>query len=358
MHTKRTSLGSLGLFLGVLLVMLCAACGGGGKESPPANNAASEPTPQIQLDAIKISATGVGSPLHTLAVGIGDIITKNTAISASVVSTGGADAAVRQLRDQRAEFSVTNNDPAIQALMGNLQFADEGKAPVRLIGQGQTTLRTIVVRADAGIKEVPDLKGNPFAGKRPSEVTIERFGNAVLNAYGINPGEVKFVETADVAQCTQAIQQGSVKAAIIPGGVPAASIMNLAQALDVILISIDDPDKQAAILNEMGPAFKWETIPAGTYKGQEDPVTTISESVVFITREDVPEEAVYQITKAIYDNYDTLKLVHNVAKEWTVENALKDPGIPFHPGAIKYFKETGAWDADMEQIQQDLLAKI
>ncbi len=355
MINTRRVLRGLGLVLGVLLLISCAACGGGTNESQSANKPDTEKSSVADFSAIKISATGVGSALHTIGVGMSEIISKNTEISASIVSTGGADAAVRQLRDNRAEFSITNNDSAIQALLGKQQFANDGKAPIRLIGQGQATLRTIVARADSGIKEVADLKGQAFAGKRPSEVTIEKFAKAALNAYGVRPDDVQMVETADVAQCTQAVQQGSVKAAIIPGGVPSSTIMNLAQSLDLVFISIDDPDKQAAILEEMGPAFQWGTIPAGTYKGQDYPVTTISEKVVFVTREDIPEDVVYEVTKAIYDNYDDLKLVHNAAKDWTAENALKDPVIPFHSGAIKYFKEIGAWNEDMDQIQQKLL---
>jgi len=346
MHKKRNIIVSSLIVVLVQITLLIAGCGGEKKAGAPQQQ--SGPT-----QAVRISTAGVGSSFYTITVGMSEIINKKTGISTSVDSGGGTDASVRSVRDGKSQLAMVNSYSARNGYLGKGQFANEKKAPLRLIGAGQTSARTIVARADAGVKTIADLKGKPFAAKRLGVQDVEEIAVAALKAYGIDPKDVKIIEAADVNQQIEALQQGRVAAAVIPGGVPTGTLIKLAQSTNVVFLSLGD--KVDSVLKEIGPAFHKIVIPAGTYKGQISDVVTVGSKTLLVAGADLPDNIAYEITKAIFSSYDELKLVHNEAKDWTIRNSLESPAVPFHPGAIKYFKEIGAWNDNLDKIQQKLL---
>lgn len=345
-----------GSLVAVLLsvTLLVAGCGGEKKAGAPSQGGSQAKAGEQQN--VRIVTSGVGSSHYTMSVGMSDIVNKKTSINTSVDSGGGADASVRMVRDGKSQMALLTSFSARNGFLGKGPFVNESKAAIRLIMAGQLSARTIVARADSGVKSIADLKGKPFAAKRLGVEDLEAIAVSALKAYGVDAKDVKFIETADVKQQTEALSQGRVAAAIIPGGVPTGTIIQLAQSTNVVLLSMGD--KVDAILADMGPAFSKAVIPAGTYKGQTGDTVTVGSKNVLIARTDLPEQTVYEITKAIFSNYEDLKLVHNEAKDWTVKNSLESPAIPFHPGAIKYFKEIGVWNDSLDQVQQKLLQEV
>jgi hypothetical protein len=114
-------------------------------------------------------------------------------------------------------------------------------------------------------------------------------------------------------------------------------------------------DRWDALLKELGPSWFMETVPAKTYKKQPEDVYVPSILMGLSTLKDFPEEAAYQITKAILSHYNELKLLHPTASDWTAERTLKVFCVPFHPGAVRCYKEIGAWKDEHEKKQKALL---
>lgn len=345
-----------GSLVAALLSVTLLVAGCGGEKKAGATKQEGSQTKSGEPQFVRMVTSGVGSSHYTMTVGMSDIVNKKTSIRTSVDSGGGADASVRMVRDGKAQVGLVTSSSARNGFLGKGQFAKEKKADIRMIMAGQLSARTIVARADAGVKTIADLKGKPFAAKRLGVEDVEEIAVASLKAFGVDPKDVKFIETADVKQQTEAISQGRVAAAIIPGGVPTGTLIQLAQSTNIVTLSMGD--KVDAILADMGPAYSKAVIPAGTYKGQTGDVVTIGSKNLLIASADLPDQTVYEITKALFSNYEDLKLVHNEAKDWTVKNSLVSPAVPFHPGAIKYFKEIGAWNDNLDKIQQKLLQEV
>ena len=119
-------------------------------------------------------------------------------------------------------------------------------------------------------------------------------------------------------------------------GLGVASLRDLASAVDIVVIEIPD-----AVIQKVGSPYVAATIPAGTYTGQDADVPTAAVVNYLVTRSGVSDDLAYAMTKAVYENIDTLIAAHSAAKAIKLDTALAGMPVPLHPGAAKYFKEKG-----------------
>lgn len=313
----------------------------------------SSPEPELP-SAVALGTSSIGSAFYVIGVGMADIINKYTDMSATAEVVGGSDANMRAIKEGIVDLALANSFSASNAFRGTQQFAEEGKIPVLLLAVGQPSLRQTVARVASGIETISDLEGKKLVAKRAALAEIEMVADAQLKAFGVSKENVTYIGTAKTGEALDALSSGTVDAAIIPGGVPAATLTQLTETVAIRFLSIPD-DKMEVILKELGPAFSAGLIPAGTYKGQDKDVYVPSLSATLVASGDLSEEAAYQITKTLFSHYEELKLVHAAARHWTVENSLQNPPLAFHPGAIRYYKEIGAWLPEHEEKQQNLL---
>jgi hypothetical protein len=283
-----------------------------------------------------------------------NILTKKGGVNVTAEAVGGADANIRALNDRKIDMAMLNSDSAVNAFLGVEQFAKTGKIALRTLVQGQERYNYILVRKASGVKTPVDLKGKKFIGRRRALGDIEAVTLAMLQAYGVPKDAVRILETAETNEAIEALKTGAVDGIHIPGGRNASNIMDLANDVDLVFMSFPD-DKLELMIKELGPAFQKGVVPPGIYKGQDYPIQTTLLLLGVTARPDFPEETAYTITKTLMESQKELAAVHNVGKEWTLENTLKKPPVPFHPGAIRYFKEKGVWTASFEQVQQQLL---
>ena len=105
-------------------------------------------------------------------------------------------------------------------------------------------------------------------------------------------------------------------------------------------------------------AFEWgDTFPAKTFPGQTKPVHLIGMNSYFLSHPGVSAKTVYKVAKAIFENTKEFATYHKAARKWTLKRALKNVALPFHKGAIRYFKEKGVWTPALEANQKKLIAK-
>jgi len=223
------------------------------------------------LKAITIGTSSVGSTFYTIAVGMADLLTRSGAVNATAEAVGGSDANARAIRDGKIEMAVLNSFSARDAVLGKGTFVKGGPAPLRLVLQGHTSLRQLIARPQSGIRSFADLKGKVLVGKRRSLQELELITKALLNAYGMTEKDLRIVETSDTKGAIQALEVGSVDAAIFPGGIYDPNVTELQERKTAVLIPIDD-QHFAKALEDLGPAFGKFTIPQKMYPNLAGPV--------------------------------------------------------------------------------------
>jgi TRAP transporter TAXI family solute receptor len=307
--------------------------------------------------AITVGTSSVGSTFYTMAVGMADILTRSTGINVNAEAVGGSDANARAIRDGKVEMAVLNSFAARNALMGKGTFVKGGPAPLRLVFQGHTSLRQLLARRQAGIQSFPDLKGKVLVGKRRALQELYLITKALLKAYGMTEKDLKIVQTSATSGAIQALEVGSVDAAIFPGGIFDPNVTELLQRKVAVYVPIDDAKFDEA-LKELGPAFGKFTIPTTMYPNMTQPINAFRLRALLVAGADTPDEVVYRVGKSLIGHQEDIKRVHKAGVQWSLENTVSGVPLPFHPGMVRALKETGNWSPTLQARQEALLAEV
>jgi TRAP transporter TAXI family solute receptor len=259
---------------------------------------------------------------------------------ASAVATNGSVANVNGIVGGSLESGFSQSDVAYWAYSGTGTFEGKPKATdLRLIATLYPESIHLVVRKGSGIKSVKDLRGKRVSLDEPGSGTLVDV-RMILGAFGMTDKDVK-AEYMKPNQAGDKMKDGGLDAFFFVGGAPAGAIAELASSGSGIeLVSIEGPEIDK--LRSQQRFFTPDVIPAETYKGIGE-VKTISVNAQWITSAKQSEAVVYEITKALYSDKTQAALAagHAKGKLITRQNAVTGAGIPFHPGAEKYYKEVG-----------------
>lgn len=266
-------------------------------------------------------------------------------IGMSAISSAGSGENIRLLREGEAQFAI------LQGLYG--YYAASGTGPLEETGP-QTNLRSVsmlwqnveqfVVAADAAptgtMSDLVALKGEAMAFGAQNSGTLGS-NAALLEGLGVNVETDYELVYGGYGPAADALQNGQVKGLGAPAGVPTGAISQLfASAGDSVkMLSFTAEELAAAD----GGRELWTPylIPAGTYPGQTEDVNTVAQPNFLATSADLPEENVYLITKAIYENLAFLQAIHPATKVMSIEAAIAGLPVPLHPGAARYYQEVG-----------------
>jgi len=287
---------------------------------------------------IHILTGGQNSVYYALGVALAQVYTKaipNAKATTQVTKSSAEN--VNLLQAGRGELAFTLGDVLSQAWNGDEEAGF--KTPLdklRGVSAMYNNYIQIVVPADSGIRTVADLKGKRLSVGAARSAT-ERSARAILRAAGLSYKDLAKVEYLPFGQSAELMKDRQLDALLQSAGVGAASIRDLATAMKVVIVAVP-PD----VVGKMGDAaYQPAMIPAKTYPGQTADVPTAAIRNLLVTQSDVPDELVYQMTKALYDNIDALYAVNIAAKAIKRENAVKGMPLPLHPGAEKYYREVG-----------------
>ncbi len=288
----------------------------------------------------RIGTGGTGGTYYPVGGMIGNLVTQPGKLIASAVATNGSVANVNGIVGGSLESGFSQSDVAFWAFSGTGTF--EGKlkaADLRLIATLYPESIHLVVKKGSGIKSVADLRGKRVSMDEPGSGTLVDV-RLIMGAYGMTDKDVK-AEYLKHSQAGEKMKDGGLDAFFVVGGAPIAAIAELATGAGGIeLVPIIGPEIDK--LRGQQRFFTPDTIAAGTYQGIGE-VKTISVNAQWVTSAKQPEAVVYQIVKAVYSDaaQKTLAAGHAKGKFITPANAVVGAGIPFHPGAEKFYKEVG-----------------
>ncbi len=277
-------------------------------------------------------------------------------IIATAQSANASVANCNLIREHEVESAFVQNNVAYAAYTGTAQF--EGKPVENITGIASLYPETIqiVAAADSGVKTIKDIKGKRLIpGDRGSGTEVDCLN--VLTALGLTYEDFASVDWLSFAGAAQRLKDKQGDVAFITAGWPTSAITELATTSDIVVVPLDD--ETIARLVKMYPFYAKITIPAGTYKGAEADVNTITTMAQWVVDNQVPKNVVYDLTKALWEKgtfvlrkagaaaaeapsgAEIMAAAHAKGKDVTLETALKGMAIPLHPGAAMYYREKG-----------------
>ncbi|MCY1667101.1 TAXI family TRAP transporter solute-binding subunit [Rhizobium sp. SL86] len=259
---------------------------------------------------------------------------------ASALSSNGSVANINAIAGGSLESGFAQSDVATWAYSGTGIW--QGKPAVeklRTIANLYPESIHLVASAASGIKSVKDLKGKRVSLDEPGSGTLVD-ARIILEGYGLKEQDVT-AEFLKPDQAADRMRDGAMDAFFFVGGFPAGAIAELASQHKVTLVPITC--EEAPSICEKYSFFASDTVPGGTYEGNPDAVKTLSVGAQWITSADQPEELIYGITKALWNDSTRKQLDagHAKGKSITKATALNGIGVPLHPGAERFYKEAG-----------------
>ncbi|HEX7076539.1 MAG TPA: TAXI family TRAP transporter solute-binding subunit [Hyphomicrobiaceae bacterium] len=248
---------------------------------------------------------------------------------------GAGVANVRAIETDKAEVGFGNTITTADAIRGNPPFKEPHKK-VCNVATLYPQYFQVVVPADAGINSVKDIKGKALT-TQPRGNTAEMITQQLLKVYGLSYSDMK---TSFVSYTDSATQLKDNQAQMFTLGtlIPASAIMDIAAARDIKLLDLSDAIDGMKKLN---PGYTLIEVPAGTYPKQDKAVNVIGYATHIVAACSLPEETVYQMTKGIAENVPSLAATSKAMASLTPKQMAQDVGVPFHPGAAKFYKEQG-----------------
>ena len=254
-------------------------------------------------------------------------------------STTGSVENVRAIGARLLESALSQADVAFWAYHGRHTFAESGPIKnLRAIANLYPEMVHIVVRRDAGILTLRDLKGKRVSLDREGSGTLVD-AMVILESYGLKPENLT-IEHLEPGPAADRLRDGTLDAFFLVAGVPAAAVTDLAASTPIALVPISGPE--ADRLRQTYPFFSANFIAAGSYPGVYS-TPTVSVGAQWLVAAEISEETVYGVTRALWhpSTRALLDAGHPQGKHIRRETALEGIGIPLHPGATRYYREVG-----------------
>ena len=303
----------------IMVVTLLAACGG------------------KSATKMTMGTGGTAGTYYAFGGVLGQYIKDKAGIDVTVVSTDGSKANIESIAAGDYQLGTVQSDVMAYAWAGSRSFESTGAIDSFRVVGGLYAEAVQLITMNPDIKSVADLAGKSVSIGAPGSGV---YFNAmdVLTAAGLTENDIK-PQYQSFADSTDALKDGKIDAAFIVAGAPTAAITELCTTNNAYLVPID-----GAIADKLMADCDFYTsyvIPAGTYNGQTDDVTTVTVKATLIVSASASENDVYNLTKAIFDNVDAIAAENGKGKELSVDNATSGMAAPFHAGAAKYYAEKG-----------------
>ena len=237
-------------------------------------------------------------------------------------------------------MGVAQSDAQYNAYNGLADFEQSGpNKDLRAVFSVHPEPFTVVARADAGIKNFQDLKGkrvnigNPGSGQRSTM-------DVVMTALGWTKDDFKLASELKPAEQSAALCDNKVDAIIYTVGHPNGSIQEASTSCDSVLVNVTGPEIDKLVADNA--YYRKATIPGGMYRGSDADCQTFGVGATFVSSAKVPEDVIYNVVKAVFENFDEFQKLHPAFVVLKKEEMIKDGlSAPLHDGAVKYYKEAG-----------------
>jgi len=316
--------------------------------------AASSSLPPVMM----FTTHGMGTKYYSLASGLGKVLSSHLKTEVKVMPTTGPGEWMPMIRSGEVDLGLANNwDCQLGFLAkGTYEKPLRGKGSrIRLLTSGSPNIISVLVAETTGITKYQDIRGKRYVGLFTGSAGQTALAEASLANFGFAHEDVKMITIPGVGAAGTALIEGRVDAVIVALG------MSLVAELDAgkgaRFISYDTSPEAVKRFQAIFPAEPVRVEPGPGKIGVKEPTTMMKYDSYLVARANLTEDAAYQIVKVLWDYNKELWPIHVSLKSWTTDLFVtENPTVPYHPGAIKFYKEMGVWPSKMDKIQLELLA--
>jgi TRAP transporter TAXI family solute receptor len=300
---------------------------------------------RVSKRRLSIATGGTGGVFYPYGGGIAKIISENIEnVEATAEVTAASVDNLKFLKQGTSDLAFTMADTAQDAALGTDVFADFGAVPARTLAMLYSSYVHLVTDAGSGIEGVADLRGRTVSIGSPGSGTAILAGR-ILTAAGLNPQRDLRIQSLGVAQSADALKDGKVDAFFWNGGLPTAAIVELVNSPGIEPKFISTEDMLPLLQRAHGASLYYRAlIPKATYSMAAD-VPVVAVANLLVVSETMPEALAYDITRLLFEKQDELAGIHPQARELSLTTAMTGSPLPFHPGAIRYYRERGVGTA-------------
>lgn len=264
-----------------------------------------------------------------------DLWEKAIANTSVQVLPGAGIANVRGIEEGKTDLGIGNSISTVDAVGGKPPF-NKPHVNVCNLATLYPQYFQVVVRTDAGVNSIKDFKGKAIAAQ-PRGNTAEEITKQLLQVNGLTYNDVKMSFVSYTDAVTQ-VQDGHAVAFTAGTTIPSSAVMDLATSREIKLLDLAN---QIEPMRKLNPGYTLNTIPKGTYPKQDKDVQVIGYATHIVASCKLTEDMVYGMTKTIAQNTQQLSAIVRDMKSLTAKGMAEDIGVPFHPGAAKFYKEAG-----------------
>ena len=310
--------------------------------------------------SVAIGSNPPGSLFYALASGLAKVISEASPMQAQVQPYAGTSTFVPLFDSGELELGVVNAVDMGMVYQGQ-KLKVGGRNPFphvpssRLLMRGSPLRSSLIVKKDSPIKTIGDVKGKRVTGEYPAQLAVwyNVFGS--LANGGLTWNDVKVVPVPAVNEGVDALIQG--RADVTTHAIGTAKVKEAEAAIGIRYISLDCSKQGEARIKKAVPGYYLSVVKAGSSTGIVEDTCAYTYDIYLVGHKALPDAVVRNVLQAIWVNVEKLPQFHPGFAEWTRARAV-DPEvtIPYHPAAIRYFKDSGVWSEKMDEAQKKLLA--
>jgi len=287
---------------------------------------------------LSIATGGTGGVYYPYGGGLAKVLNENLPnVRATAEVTAASVDNLKLIRDGKADIAFVLADTLADAVAGQGPF--EGRrVPVASLAVLYSNYTHIVTTATSGIASIADLRGKTVSTGAPGSGT-EVIAMRVLRAAGIDPDRDVTRQGLGATESAGALKDGKVAAFVWTGGLPTAAIQDLAHSQGMTIRLIPSVDVLPALRREYGELYSPLEIPAGAYRGVDQPVAVVGVANVLVVNRSMPDDLAYDITRVLFEKKAALAAIHPEAAQLTPERGATGSPAEYHPGALKYYAE-------------------
>lgn len=341
----------------LLLGWVCLLFSGGWTEGTAQTT--KEAQPKVELPkVINLATHPVGTLLNSFGNGMASVLSRHLPTIVKVMPTTGPTEWFPMVATGEVDIGVVSNWDAKMGRLAKEEYkiATAGKgAPIYLLCSGTPNLNSVLTSEASGIKKGADLKGKRVVVTFTGSAGITALARADLANFGLSPTDVKGISVPSVEAGVRAMIEGRADATG-SAGMGMAAIAELEADKGARYLSLDPSPEAFQRMQEHFPCYKVQVHPGPGRIGIKEPTWMMAYDFYLVGSEKLSHEVVYSLIKTLWEFDKELGPIHARLKDWTKEKYVTSKAtIPYHPGAVRFYKEIGAWGGEMDSIQKKLL---